>query len=297
MVTARGVVWSAMLTVVMAGSSMGVARAGTPPLTVALTLEDSTFLVGQSIYLIARLRNNGAPSDRGVPHSLGYFRIKLYSKATGQLMRDVLPAGSRDGFGFPLFQGTTLPPGEVRCALFDILLHYGQDPPRSSFLPGLLRSTGLPAADYILYWDYVPDEAHPWAPPVLFRGEIPFSIRPLSTDHQEQALVSEFLSAMPTVGSTNQHCRAWLPRFYGSKFLILIYMSTGQLLDALDFDDIFRQVTAAGAPAERRAALLALRLSMIDHAGRFTPEWRARLAQTLESQIERDVLAMPRRIQ
>jgi hypothetical protein len=282
-----------MLTVVMAGSSIGVARAGTPPLTVALTLEDSTFLVGQSIYLIARLRNNGAPSDRGVPHTLGYFRIKLYSKATGQLMRDVLPAGSRDGFGFPL---TILPPGEVRCALFDILLHYGQDPPRSSFLPRLLRSTWLPAADYILYWDYVPDRAHPWRPPVLFRGEIPFSIRPLSTDLQEQALVSEFLSAAPTVGSTNQHCRAWLPRFYGSKFLILIYMSTGQLLDALDFDDIVRQVTAAGAPAERRAALLALRLSMIDHAGRFTPEWRARLAQTLESPIERDVLAMPRRV-
>jgi hypothetical protein len=280
----------------MAGSSIGVARAGTPPLTVALTLEDSTFLVGQSIYLIARLRNNGAPSDRGVPHSLGYFRIKLYSKATGQLMRMFCRPALVTALDSTL-QGTVLPPGEVRCAVFSILLHYGQDPPRSSFLPGLLRSTWLPAADYILYWDYVPDKAYPWRPPVLFRGEIPFSIRPLSTDPQEQALVSEFLSAMPTVGSTNQHCRAWLPRFYGSKFLILIYMSTGHLLDALDFDDIFRQVTAAGAPAERRAALLALRLSMIDHAGRFTPEWRARLAQTLESQIERDVLAMPRRIQ
>jgi len=69
------------------------------------------------------------------------------------------------------------------------------------------------------------------------------------------------------------------------------------IFHSLDFDDIFRQVTAAGAPAERRAVLLALRLSMIDRAGRFTPEWRARLAQTLESQIERDVLEMPRRIQ
>jgi hypothetical protein len=226
---------------------------------------------------------------------LGYFRVKLYSKATGQLMRDVLPAGSRDGFGFPLFQGSTLPPGEVRCALFDVLLHYGQDPPGSSDLAGLLRSTWLPAADYILYWDYVPDAARPWSK-VLFRGEIPFSIRPLSTDPREQALVSEFLSAMPAVGWTKQHCRAWMPRFYGSKFLILIYLSTGQLLDTLDFDDIFKQVTAAGAPAERRAALLALRLSMNDRAGRFTPEWRARLAPTLDSQIERDILATPTRM-
>jgi hypothetical protein len=182
-------------------------------------------------------------------------------------------------------------PGAVGCSVFDLTPRFTH-PPSAGNLSERLEFSALPVGDYVVRWDYMPKVEKGRESDRIRGREIPFTVLPLSTAPQEQALVSEFLAALPSVGWVDDSARAWLPRFYGSKFLLRVYMRTACRLNELDFDEIWNGVKRAGASPERCASLLALRLSLTDTAGHFTPEWKERIAPTLTSQIERDVLTI-----
>lgn len=268
--------------------------------TLQVQLEDSVFLEGQTVYMIACLHNDGNVAIVDVaplPPRMGYMRVDLMRKDTGEHMLRTMPIGAfRD-------EGATLGPGQVLCAVRDLTLYFGVTPRDSAGFASRIGSDYLPAGEYTMKWQYdLHTGNHKRIPQVTLVGELEFSVRHLASDPRELSLVSEFLTGLPRVGtnrsSLHVYARAWLPRFYGSKYLMRLYMATGTLLNDLDFDAIFDGVSQAGAPPERRAALLGIRLSMTDYRNNFDSGWRERTKRHVKHQLERDVLSIePRRPQ
>jgi hypothetical protein len=156
-------------------------------------------------------------------------------------------------------EGRTLGAGRVLCDVSDLTLYFGTnaDPYAFASRPG---EPYLPVDGHVLKWEYQLHTGNrKGLAPVALRGpDIAFSVESVAKDPGEQALLGEFLSGLPSVGVErsllHQYARLWLPRFYASRYLLDVYMATGQLLDSLDFDEIFDGVWRAGAPPGRRAA-------------------------------------------
>jgi hypothetical protein len=201
--------------------------------------------------------------------------------------------------------GPTLQPGEVSCDVRDLTAYFGTTPADTLGFAGRLGSPSLPAGEYVLEWEYYlhTRRVNGKAPSILRGERIPFSIKKLSSDPKEEALVTEFLAGLPRAKGLDrralqEYTAAWLPRFYGSKFLLAAYLNIGSLLNVVDFDPIFEGASSAGAPPERLATLIGVRLGMVDHRNQFTPEWKARMKRRLTHQLELDVLSIePRRPQ
>lgn len=289
-------VWVAMVAV-MVNIGMDHVCWASPTTVLTVTLEDSVFLEGQSVYCILRLRNAGKMDVVDVaPLALSarYFRPTLVRKETGEALRSVVPQVK----GNRAKDGPTLRPGAIQCVATDLSLHFGVIAENPANLSTRLGYPSLPVGEYLLRWEYSIHTGHREGvvPEAIAGGGISFSVRPLSSAPGEQALVGDFLGGLPIVRNDRRplhsYARNWLPRFYGSKYLMRIYLSTGQLLNDLDFDQIYKQATLAGSPPERLATLLGVRLSMTDTRGQFTSTWKRSMAPRMSSQLERDVLSI-----
>lgn len=291
----------AVLVVGAAFVSASSARAdeGEQGAALAVTLEDSVFAEGQSIYMLMRLRNTGRTDLTDVsmltPRA-GFLRLNLTRLDTGVRLRETMPILG----GSPDWEGTVVRPGHLLCTVRDLLSYFGTESSEGSSISDRLAMPSLPAGTYRLDWQYTLHTGHNASLPrvVLKGGSVRFSIVPLAHFPDELKLVNDSLRGLPVVRpgedrvSLHAHCREWLPRFYGSRFLIRVYLDTGVLLDSLDFDAIVDGAIKAGAPPGRVAALLGVRLSMTDVRGQFTPEWKQRMAQKATSALEREILTM-----
>jgi hypothetical protein len=255
--------------------------------SLSVALEDSVFLEGQSVYAILCVKNATPRTVMEPGIRIEHFRARLMRTDTGQELRQAMSHGSL----FGQLNGLILRQGEVRCSVLD-LARLGSGPPKPN--PWQLPWMSLESGSYALVWEV---RLRPQGDDAPRTGEVRFTVRPLAENDREFSLIRSFESDLHHHRLALPHyAREKLPEFYGSKFLIRVYLKTGPLLDELDFDEIYDGVIQAGASAERRAALLGLRLSMTDSSGRFTPEWRRRMSRKVESQIERDVLSIvPRR--
>jgi hypothetical protein len=266
------------------------------PASLEIQLEDKIFLEGQSVYMIACVRNTGTLEIYDVaplPPGAGYLRLGLFRRDTGERLTNTMPIDGRSELG------PTLRPGEVLCDVRDLTAYFGDTSTDTLGFAGRLGSPSLPAGEYVLEYEYylhtrrVGGDARS-----MLKGErIPFSIKKLSSDPKEEALVTEFLAGLPRVEGLDRrplqdYTKSWLPRFYGSKFLVRAYLTTGPLLKVLDFDPIFEGALRAGAPPERLATLIGVRLRMVDQRNQFTPEWKGRMKNNLTHQVELDALSI-----
>lgn len=258
---------------------------------VQITLEDSVFLEGQSIFAMFCFRNHGsAGRDHVLPLSpeYGFTRLELIRADSGERIPYIMPTD-----GHYVGKGKSVGANRSMCEARDLTLYFGITSPGPSTVAGRLGYPNLPAGNYVLRWSYTTAQGGS----EKFKGtDIRFSVKPLSSDPTERALMEEFLAGLPSVGldrsALHRYALARLPRFYASRYLLRVYMSTGTLLRTLDFDKILMGVIGAGVPSRRRAALLAARLSMRDYQGRFTEEWKDSVRPKLASEIERDVLTI-----
>jgi hypothetical protein len=160
-----------------------------------------------------------------------------------------------------------------------------------------LGFTELAVGRYRLEWEYTAGSSavgveSEW----IARGAQSFRVLPLDSFPDERDLVERLLQDCPVVppggdrGPIHRHVHAWLPEFYRSRYLSRVYLAQGLLLNERPFLEVYRGAVDAGAPSERTAALLALRMSMTDMRGEYTDEWRDSLRELVRSQLEREVL-------
>jgi hypothetical protein len=253
-------------------------------LSLSVALEDSVFLEGQSVYAFLCARNVTRRTVMEPDLRIVHFRARLVRTDTGQELHSNISGRVL----FPQTYGAILRQGEIRCSyVYDLASRFGVGRSDSVNLWGRVGYRGfLKPGPYALSWEY---RFRPQREDKLLKGEVRFTVRSLASDTLELSLVRSFLSDLPAFdldrGLLHRYAREKLPQFYGSKFLLRVYLTTGALLDELNLDEIFEGMKRAGAPAERRAALLALRLSMTDRRGQFTPQWKREMLRRVESQV------------
>lgn len=256
-------------------------------LHLSITLEDSVFLEGQSVYAFFCARNVTLRTVLEPDIRIEEFRARLSRTDTGEVLKSRISGD--DIFG--MLRGLTLRQGEARCYYVLDLAKFGVQSPDSVNLSGRQHDLSLEPGSYVLNWEY---RYRPHPGNDLLKGEARFTVHPLTSDPRELSLVRSFLAGRE--GPLPPYARQRLPEFYRSKFLLRVYLYTGPLIDELNFAEIFEEVVRAGAPAQRRAALLALRLSMTDRRDQFSSHWRGQMLKKVESQVERDALSIvPRR--
>jgi len=274
-----------------------VQDAGQRAAELTVTLEDSVLVEGQSAYMILRLRNRDAKAldDVAEMRPSGHaMRLMLKRTDTGELQ----PYTGHIRETQVVEEGSHLPPSEMRCEVWDLAIYFGQRDPKGTGLAERLGYKSLRPGSYELSWEYdLHTGSRPGIPKVRMAGAgIRFRVVPVETAVKERALVAGFLAGLPITkpggdrSALHSYAREWLPQFYASPYLIRVYLSTGLLLNDLDFDAIYKGARRAGASSGRLAALLGVRMSMTDTRGKFTEAWRASMRRNVPSQLERDVL-------
>jgi hypothetical protein len=264
-----------------------------PHLDVSITLEDSVFLEGQSIYAIFRTQNRGGAEVQHIAPlapEYGFMTLTLVSSDRGGRF----PCLIDDDLRY-IGKGVTLRPGEVMCDARDLTTYFGLSQPNPASVAGGFGYPELPVGRYSLHWEYRYSIQAGEATRITGK-EISFVVNALTSEPKEQQLIEAFMRGKPRVGLDrspfHEYSQQSLPRFLGSRYLMRVYMSTGPLLKTSDFDQIFSGVRRNGAPPQRRAALLAARLTMTDYKGRFTSAWKQGMRPGLSTQLERDVLTI-----
>jgi hypothetical protein len=205
-------------------------------LYVSVVLEDSVFLEGQTAYAIVCVRNATRRTVMESDLRIEQFRAKLVRTDTGEELRS-------NYSGSPLFwgvEGMTLKKGEIRCSqISNLASKFGVESRDSMNLSDRVGDrASLGPGPYALTWEY---RFRPRRDDTLLKGEVRFIVRPLASDAGEISLVRSFLSELPPFDferePLHRYAREKLPQFYGSKFLLRVYTTTGLLLGELDFDE------------------------------------------------------------
>ncbi len=279
----------------LAGPGNALAARQTVRAALSIVLEDSILAEGQTIYMLIRLKNEGDQPLADLAPLAGYLSLRLFRADS---LREILPAPW--GSAVEPTAGETLGIGAEKVVVRNLAIHFSTPPTDINGIAPRLGEPSLEPGRYRLEARYTahPSRRKEHGLATLDIAPVMFEVRPLRDFPEEAARVKTFLDGLPHLGigiersPLSPYASSRLQEFLGSRFLLLIYLSQGALLDSTDFDKLFAGVVSAGAPATRRAALLGLRLSMTDRKGEFTEEWRRRMRGIVTSEIERSALSM-----
>lgn len=225
------------------------------------------FPEGAPVLIAVRVSNRGNQSVNDVAPldpSYGYLQFSLLNMATGRAVRPTTwveaPLPIAGG-------GLTLRRDETQCQIVDLIQWFGRHD-NATGLPGLLGARSLHPGEYELtaYLIRSTGAVVDTANNVLRSEALRFIIKPLSQYAAEDSLTRAFLSgvtwAPKDAGTRMLYCEKWLPNFYGSAYLRLVYLSTGSRMTIIPLDPLLAGLEGSNVDPLQRAAVLSLRLQL-----------------------------------